>query len=180
MATALDEAVSSVAVLIEHPDQFRDRAAVVAKQLGSSALPELSSRFHSPLRPEPEGFGYEQCGLGGWLSIWQAAIFELFFQFGKAALPTLRQVAFGKYDWTQGNAVEVLIRLAAAGIERDQIIADLRREFPAFRYEATLYSVGPALHYAKHHLAVAAVVRELEDMPAWQSAADELREAGRA
>jgi hypothetical protein len=179
MVIALDEAVSSVAVLIEHPDRFRERAAVVARQLGPSVIAELSTRFHSPLRPEPNGFGYEQCGLSGWLSIWQAAIFELLFQFGKAALPIIRQVAFGEYDWTQGNAVEVLIRLAAAGIEREQIIADLQREFPKLRCEATLYSVGPVLHHAAADPAVAAVVRELEDMPTWRSAAEELGEAGR-
>ena len=100
-------------------------------------------------------------------------------QFGEAALPVLRQVAYGEYDWTQGNAVEVLIRLAATGIEREQIIAELRREFPTFQYEATLYSVGPVLHHAARDSAVAAVVRKLEDMPEWSSAAEELRQAPR-
>jgi hypothetical protein len=179
VATALDTAVSSVAVLIDDADLFRARAAAVARELGPSTVEELATRFHSPPRPEPPGFGYEQRGLGGWLSIWQFAIFELFFQFGAAALPVLRRVAFGEYDWTQGNAVEVLVRLAAAGVERERTVADLRREFPTFRYEATLYSVGPLLHHAARDPAVAAVVRELEDMPEWREAAEELRAAGR-
>jgi hypothetical protein len=104
----------------------------------------------------------------------------LFFQYGGAALQVLRQVAFGEYDWTQGNAVEVLVRLAATGVEREQTIADLRREFPRFRHEAQLYSVGPLLHRAARDPAIAKVVRELEDLPEWQEAAQELREAGGA
>lgn len=176
----LDTAVISVAVLIDDAEQFRARAATVARELGPAAVKQLATRFHSPPEPAPPGFGYEQRGLGGWLSTWQFAIFELFFQFGAAALPVLRRVAFGEYDWTQGNAVEVLVRLAATGVERDRIIADLRCEFPSFRYEAMLYSVGPLLHHAGRDPAVAAVVRELEDMPEWRRAAEELRAAGRA
>ncbi|MCL4204956.1 MAG: hypothetical protein KJ000_20950 [Pirellulaceae bacterium] len=179
MATALDTAVTSVAVLIDDAEQFRARAAAVARELGPAAIEELATRFHSPPRPEPPGFGYEQRGLGGWLSTWQFAIFELFYQFGAAALPVLRRVAFGEYDWTQGNAVEVLVRLAAAGVERERTVADLRREFPNFRYEATLYSVGPLLHHSARDPAIAAVVRELEEMPEWREAAEELRAAGR-
>lgn len=178
MATALDMAVTSVAVLIDDAEQFRARAATVARELGPAAIEELATRFHSPPRPEPPGFGYEQRGLGGWLSTWQFAVFELFFQFGTSALPVLRAVAFGKYDWTQGNAVEVLVRLAAAGVERERTVTDLRREFPNFRYEATLYSVGPLLHHAARDPAIAVVVRELEDMPEWRAAAEELLGAG--
>ena len=179
VATALDTAVTSVAVLIDNSEQFRARVATVARELGPTAIEELATRFHSPPLPEPSGFGYKQRGLGGWLSAWQFAIFELFFQFGAVALPVLRRVAFGEYYWTQGNAIEVLVRLAAAGVERERIVADLRREFPNIRYEATLYSVGPLLHHAVRDPAIAAVVSELADMPEWQAAAQELREAGR-
>jgi hypothetical protein len=179
MAMALDEAVTSVAVQIDDPEQFRARAAIVAQQLGPSAIAELSTRFHTPPQPEPPGFGYEQRGLGGWLSTWQFAVFELFFQFGADALPVLRQVAFGEYDWIQGNAIEVLVRLAATGVDREQIVTDLRRSFPGLREEAQLYSVGPLLYHAARDPAVAAVVRELEDIPQWRSAAEMLRVAGR-
>jgi len=119
MAEAFDEAVGSVALQIDDLQKFRAQAAAVARQLGAAAVPALSTRLHSPPRPEPPGFDGGQRGLGGWLSAWQFAIFELFFEFGTAALPVLRQVAFGEYDWIQGNAVEVLVRLAAKGIERE-------------------------------------------------------------
>jgi len=174
MASAIDEAVASVAMLIDDVQAFRARAAAVALQLGPTAIDELRTRFHSPPRAEPPGFGPEQRGLGGWLSAWQFAIFELFFEFGSAALPVLRQVAFGEYDWIQGNAVEVLVRLAAKGIEREHIIAELRQEFPRLRVEAQLYSVGPLLEHAARDPAVATVVRLLEDISGWRAAVEVL------
>ena len=178
MASTLDEAVTSVAILVDEVHEFRARAAAVALWLGPATIDELCTRFHSPPRGEPPGFGPEQRGLGGWLSAWQFAIFELFFEFGSAALPMLRQVAFGEYDWTQGNAIEVLVRLAARGIEREQIIAELRQEFPRFRIEAQLYSVGPLLDHAARDSEVAAVVRELNDISEWRAAVEELGRAG--
>jgi len=178
MASTLDEAVTSVAILVDDVQEFRARAAAVALRLRPATIDELCTRFHSPPRAEPPGFGPEQRGLGGWLSAWQFAIFELFFEFGSAALPMLRQVAFGEYDWTQGNAIEVLVRLAARGIEREQIIAELRREFPRLRVEAQLYSVGPLLDHAARDSAVAAVVRKLNDISEWRAAVEELGTAG--
>jgi len=80
--------------------------------------------------------------------------------------------------WTQGNAVEVLVRLAARGIEREQIIVELRREFPRLRVEAQLYSVGPLLDHAARDSAVAALMRELNDISEWRAAVEELGRAG--
>jgi hypothetical protein len=178
MTSALDAAVASVAVLVDDAQTFRARAAAVALALGPASIEDLCTRFHSPSHPEPPSFAPEQRGMGGWLSAWQFAIFELFFEFGSAALPVLRQVAFGAYDWTQGNAIEVLVRLAARGIERDQIIAELRREFPRVRIEAQLYSVGPLLDHAARDAAIAGVVRELNDIAEWRAAVEELGGAG--
>jgi hypothetical protein len=179
MAQSLTEAVASVAVQIDDAQEFRAQAAAVARRLGSAAITELKTRLHAPPYTEP-GFDAKERGLGGWLSAWQFAIFELLYELGTPALPVLRQVAFGEYDWTQGNALEVLVRLAAKGIERDEIIAELRQEFSRLRVEAQLYAVGPILHHAAQDLAVAAVVRQLEDMPDWQATVDELRETRRA
>src|SRR5262245_3020415 len=142
MVMSLDIAVTSVAVLIDDADQFSARAASVAQELGPAAIAELATRFHSPPRAEPPGFGIEQRGLSGWLSAWQFAIFELFFHFGPAALPVLRRVAFGEYDWTQGNAIEVLVRLAAVGVERGRILDELRRVVPVIRFYVQLFLVG--------------------------------------
>jgi hypothetical protein len=175
-SATLDVAVASVAILIDEPERFRQRAAAVAAELGTAAIPELATRLHSPSSPEPTEFGFRERGIGGWLSAWQFAIFELLFHFGTAALPLLRSVAFGAYDWTQGNAVEILVRLAAEGIDRPHIVSDLRRELPLFRHEAVLYAVGPLLEHAARDPAVTGVVRELEDLPEWRDAVRELQQ----
>jgi hypothetical protein len=117
----IDNIVKSVAVLIDSPDQFSIQAKEATRELGAASIELLASRFHSATTPPPAGFGYEQRGLGGWLAFWQFAIFEIFYHFREAALPVLRRVAFGAYDWTQGNAIEVLCRLAADGVDRDRI-----------------------------------------------------------
>jgi hypothetical protein len=175
MGITLDAAVASVAILIDEPERFSRRAAAVAAELGTATIPELATRFHVPSSPEPTGFGFRERGIGGWLSAWQFAIFELLFHFGTAAVPLLRSVAFGEYDWTQGNAVEILIRLAAAGIDRQQTVTDLRRLLPLFRHEAMLYAVGPVLRHAARDPAVKGVVSELEDLPEWRDAMRELQ-----
>jgi len=173
--TTVDVGIASVAVLADQPERFRARAAVVASDLGPASIQELSQRFHSPPKPPPAGFGYPERGLGAWLSSWQFAIFEVLFHFGADSLPLLRSVAFGEYDWTQGNAIEVLVRLAAVGTERERTVQQLRQEFPRLRFEATLYAVGPLLQHAQRDQAIASVVGELEDLTEWRDAVEELQ-----
>ena len=95
----------------------------------------------------------------------------------------LRTVAFGEYDWTQANAIELLCRLAAEGIDRDRTLADLKREMPNMRDEALLYVAGPLLKRAEDDPAVAAIVRELRYVEEFEMAVEELedlRENGEA
>ena len=166
-------AIADVAARIDDIDQFRAAAAEVALKLGADSIEPLSQRFHSA--PEsPDGFGPEQRGLGGWLSAWQFAIFEVYFNLGEDALPVLRRVAYGEYDWTQGNAVEVLCRLASSGVEKDAIIDELRREFPKLRYEAQLYAVQPLLSQAVTNPALAAILDELSEVEEFRETIAEL------
>lgn len=170
MASSLDEAVSTVAVLMDEPERAKARAEVVAGQLGPSAIPELSRRFHSPPHPEPPGWGSRERGFGAWMSAWQFAIFELFIRFGTAALPVVRDTAFGDYDWTQSYAVEALVRLAASGVEREAILTDLRREFGRLPLEVKLYVVEILHHHRQHDLATSELLAELETIPEWREA----------
>ena len=116
-------------------------------------------------------------GLTAWLSFWQFAIFAIIFHFREDALPMLREVAFGEYDWTQANAIEILCRLAAEGIDRDRILADLKREIPEMRDTALLYVARPLLEQAKSNPALAAIIAELQQTPEFQEAVEELQEA---
>lgn len=172
----LTDVVRNVAVLIDDDAAFRSAAASAVEELDSTAIESLAERFLSP--PDaPPGFGSEERGLSGWLSAWQFAIFELFFNFREAALPVLRRVALGKYDWTQGNAIEVLCRLAALGIEREPIVTEIKREFPNLRYEAQIYAVRPLLAIADENAAVAEVVSELMQVDEFRETVEELTES---
>ena len=171
------EKIRWVAASIHESDEFRSRASAAANELGADAIETLSTLFHNEHSP-PAELADKFPGPGAWIAARQFAIFEMFYHFREAALPVLRRVAFGKYDWTQGNALEVLCRLAAEGVDRELIIADIRREFPNIRYEAQLYSIGPLLKQAENNPALAAVLREFEDMEEYQDIVEELKDAG--
>jgi hypothetical protein len=167
--------VAAVAVQIDDEAKFRTTARNAALELGPVAIETLSKRFHSP--PDaPDGFGFPERGLSGWLSAWQFAIFEVFYNLGEQALPTLRKIAYGKYDWTQGNAIEVLCRLAADGVCKREVLDELKRKFPEIRYEAQLYAVGPLLSQAATNPNLATVLDELSEVEAFRETIAELTE----
>ncbi|RBB36997.1 hypothetical protein DPV79_23650 [Burkholderia reimsis] len=134
----------------------------------------LVSRLHSPSHPAPDAFEPSVSGLGGWLAAWQFAVFEILFHFHDSALDSLREIAWGEYDWTQGNALEILVRLAAKGIGREQTIADLHRDFEQVAEEAKQYAVAPLLQRAKFEPEVAAIMRKLQTVPDWREVAYQL------
>jgi len=123
---------------------FRRKAQDAAKMVDADDIDEFKYLFHNP-PPEPADFDTAVHGLGGWLSACQFAAFELIYAIGEPALPFLKPIAWGPYDWTQGNAIELLIRFAAAGIQKDELINEIKALFPDVRYEAQLYAVEPLL-----------------------------------
>lgn len=99
------------------------------------------------------------------MSARQFAIFEIFYHIGASALPALRRVAFGQYDWTQGNAIEVLCRLAADGVDRTAIVEELIVNLPDIRDEAIQYALAPLLHQQTSNAALREVLSELRAVP---------------
>lgn len=128
--------------------EVREKAKDLSAKVGFDDLDELKHLFHNP-PPEPKVYDTAKHGLGGWLSACQFAAFELIFNVGQPALPFLRQIAWGDYDWTQGNAIEIMIRFAAIGIERDEIIEEIKMNFPDIGYEAQLYALEPLIPLLK-------------------------------
>jgi hypothetical protein len=173
----LDAAIESVALLIDDQPAFRAKAKEVAEWFGPAAIPGLKRRFHRPTEARPD-FTAQERGLTAWLSYWQFAIFEIVYRFGVQALPMLRKIAFGQYDWTQGNAIELLCRLAAKGIDRDRTLAGLKREMPRMREEALLYAAEPLLQLAEGDPDLAAVVAELRQVEEFDRAVHEVRRSG--
>ena len=166
-------AIASVAAsTLESTEAFRAQAKLAATELGSECIQFIPSFFHnSPKKPTELGENFE--GLGAWMSVCQFAAFEILYNLREAALPLLRKVAFGEYDWTQGNAVEILCRFAAEGVERDKITAELKRKLPDMRYEAHLYAAQPLLEQAQTNPKIAEVLKEL-DVEEFQEAIQEL------
>ena len=171
----LSQIVAQVATKIVDAPTFRAAAAEAAGNLDPSVIETLSRRFHSP--PDaPDGFGPKEVGHGGWLSYWQFAIFEIYFNFGAKAVPALRPIAYGEYDWTQANAIEILCRLAAEGVQTREIVDELKREFPNLRYEAQLYAVRPLLAQAEDNPQLAKIIDELSALDEFQESVSELTE----
>tara|TARA_R110002111_G_scaffold144910_2_gene211275 strand:+ start:135877 stop:136422 length:546 start_codon:yes stop_codon:yes gene_type:complete len=143
----LDTMISQLAkyLLMHNLDaQFRQMARELASKISIDQLDHLRKSFHSP-PPQSAAYRVNQHGLGGWMSACQFAIFELIYNMGEETLPFIREIAWGEYDWPQGNAIELLIRFAADGIRTEEIISEIKTNFPQIRYEAKLYSIQPLL-----------------------------------
>jgi hypothetical protein len=127
------EKIAWVAVAIDSREEFERRAHQAAQELGPSGIGKLASYFHHP-PSKPEEATDRFNGLGEWMDICQAAIFEIYYNSRETALPALRSSACGEYDWTQTRAIGVLCRLAFEGIERDRIAEEIRTRIQQWRY----------------------------------------------
>lgn len=171
-----NERIQWIASSFRNMDEFRLRAAAVADDLGPSSITDLASLFHAEHTPPPE-LASAFPGLGAWLTARQFAIFEVFYHFGDRAIPVLKQVAFGEYDWTQGNAIEILCRLAADGVRRDEIVDALIEHLPRMREEAHAYALGPLLNQSAANPELRVVMAKLLTVPEFKSSHDELLSA---
>lgn len=170
---------ASIASLAEHllaggaTERFRALAKTDFDALCLSSPDELSRYFHHPPAESPQ-FDVHEHGLGGWLSSCQFAVFELIYNFGEDALPFLRKIAWGEYDWIQCNAIELMIRLAADGVATKEIIADIRAEFPGIRHEASLYAIEPLISRLDREPDLKRVFDQLLSIAEFKTAFDEL------
>jgi len=144
--------------------ELRVRAKTVATELNPTSIDVLAGLSHSEHTPPPELAGSFPA-LGQWIAARQFAIFEIFYYLGKSSIPTLKRIAFGKYDWTQGNAIEILCRLAADGVNRDDIVDALIVHLPSIRDEAHGYALGPLLSQAEKNHALKMVIERLLVVP---------------
>ncbi|SFW78120.1 hypothetical protein [Chitinophaga sancti] len=133
-----DEIAHLSGLMFTAPDQFFEQTKKFAAQLTSNDLPLLRSRFHAGL-PIPENVDKASLGLSGWLSACQYTIFELIYHIGIAAVPMLKEVAYGEYDWTQASALEILTRFYMDGKLPVEIIDEIDSNLAKMRYESHLY-----------------------------------------
>jgi hypothetical protein len=161
---SLPDDVAAVAQEIRDRPRFEAAAKDVAERFGPSAVGLLRYRLHNATE-RPTAFEYPNAPLGAWLSAWQFALFEVLYHLRGSGLEFVREVAFGKYDWTQGNAIEVLCRWAAEGLDRERTVRDLRYEAPRMRPEALDYAVGPLLSRAVGNPGLRELIDELRSIP---------------
>ena len=144
--------------------EFRSRAKTVATALPPTSIDHLASLFHLEHSPPPE---LEKAfpALGQWITARLFAIFEVFYCLGEPSIPTLKRIAFGDYDWTQGNAIEILCRLAADDVNRDDIVEALIVNLPSIREEAHCYALGSLLSQAEANHALKEIIERLLVVP---------------
>ena len=167
-ADNVKEIVHEVAVVVQDRCEFKRRAEVAAQTLGSESIPILKTLYHGESCP-PKEYEEQFNGLGDWLSAKQFAVFEIYYFLGSAALTELKEVAFGDYDWTQGNAIEILCRLAANGCQRKEIVSELKQNLPNMREEAHFYAIGPLLSIKSELPDIEGIISELRQVPEFDS-----------
>lgn len=169
----LNSKVRRVAEVVGDSAQFKERARKAALELGPDSIDSLTALLHFEHTPPKELEG-KFPRLGQWIAARQFAIFEILYQLREEALPVLRRIAFGEYDWTQGNAIEVLCRLAAQGVDRSKIIDDLKAQLGSMREEAHWYALGPLLHYSEQDQNIKEILNQLLTVPEFRESYDYL------
>jgi hypothetical protein len=141
----LDELVTELGRLqLMDPESFEEKASKTALLLDKKDIQYLISILHCP--PDlPKEIKELDLPLGQWMAICQYSCFELICNLGNEMIGFLKKVAFGKYDWTQATALEVICRMYIDGKVTDEIIEEINKELPAMRYETHLYFASALL-----------------------------------
>ena len=172
----IDKAISDLAeylLLNGINSEFRQKAKEITPLINTVNPRDLAKLLHNP-PDEPSFYTVEKYGLGGWLSACQYAIFEIVYNLGEPALPFIREVAWGIYDWTQGNAIELLIRFASKGIQTENIVAEIKEKYPHIRYEAQLYAIQPLVNKLKTDRSFREIFDRLFEIEDFKDAYDEI------
>ena len=145
--------IAEVAATADDREEFTRRAREAAAELGRPLIRKSRVYFWSP-PPKPSSLDGKYEGIGDWMAVCQSAIFEMWFHLGEVALADLHEVAFGRYDWTQASATEVLCRLALDGVDTERTATRIAEALPKWRYEQIIYVRVPvaALSVRSHAL----------------------------
>jgi hypothetical protein len=167
----LDEAIAAVASLRSEP-AIQDRARQFARQYGPEVIPELRRRFDVMIEPPPN-FSAREPSACAWAGCWRFALFEILYQYREHALPVIREMACGGHD---GTALLLLCRLAAEGVDRQRIVADLRSLMTGLPSSVRCDLAEQLLWLARKEPALGTVVEELRQAPEFERALVEVRE----
>ncbi|ODT68176.1 hypothetical protein ABS71_09985 [bacterium SCN 62-11] len=116
------------------PDEQSSRARIVAAEM----MPEDFDLISSVLRLEfsaPAHLKEQFSEFCSWADARFESIFLMLRQCGAAAVPVLRRITTGVYDWQQGMALGVLADLASQGFDTEATAQLVSRELKYWRYE---------------------------------------------
>ena len=173
----LDAKIISLAelfLLSGYSVEFSTQARSHSEIIGFKSINRLKKRLRK-IPPNSPQYDVTKHGFGGWTCACHFAIFEIIYYFGEDALPFLRNIAWGEYDWIQGNAIELLIRFAAEDIPREDLIHEIKLMFPIVRDEAKLYAIEPLLPRLKKGDRIDTVFQELMEVEGFKDAFEELQ-----
>jgi hypothetical protein len=131
------EQIAAVAVAADDPVTFSARARAVAETFGPAVV-AASKRFLFAPPDKPALLAGRHEGVGDWMWVCQAAVFEIWFHVGADALRELRAFAFGTYDWTQAHAARAVCRLAVRGVDREGAGELIAEALPDWRHEQVM------------------------------------------
>lgn len=135
----LDELITELGRLqLMEPDSFELEARKTALLLDKKDMQYLINTLHHP-PALPKEIKERDLPLGQWMAICQYSCFELIYNHGNEMIDFLKKIAFGKYDWTQATALEIICRIYMDGKVTDEIIGEINKELPEMRYETHLY-----------------------------------------
>src|SRR5262245_25390084 len=163
MPSQLDFALASVALLGNDRVRSDAQAAAVAAELGPAAIDAVAKRLRSPpLTAKAAGDpSLRDC----WGRLWFDAVAEVLFRFGEPALPHFWPLLEQQKDTYREYVVERLLRFAADGVRRDEILERMRREMPKWHETEVIATVQTAYRYSKRDPRVVDTLRELKDVP---------------
>jgi len=140
METAeLDHLIANLGkALFTNEELFGNLARQEAKYISVDDLTYLRDKLHHPPPVHPD-INEKELRLGEWLAACQFVIFELIYLLDAKALNLLESIAFGEYDWTQANALEVICRLYLDGKLPVETISEIDSRLGKMRHETHLY-----------------------------------------
>lgn len=115
--------------------EYKEKIKSIAEKIESDEIINLTNYFYKNFLEYPKEIKNHMKALGAWIELKQNIIFSIFEEIGEPAVPTLKIIAFGKYDWTQIRALQVLCIFAEKGIHKSEIIKDIIKHLDEFRYE---------------------------------------------
>lgn len=153
---------------------FHIEAKAAASSLTVDEMRIALENIASPTKPYPAAF---DGSISAFMVGWQLAIIEIADHFDGMLVPELKAIAFGEYDWPQAQAIALLVRLAARGIQTEELVADIRRAIPTLeRIESFDSAVEMLLARAEDDPALAKMLERFSDMPEYAQALEQLED----